>query len=401
MAHQNGLSEWTAQVSTNLPHLSKPQALGLALWSYGIVMMRSCGRTTIATFFALLLGQKAATLNQRLREWCYEAEAKAGVKSGAKKRQQLDVTSCFAPLLAWLVRLWQGRSLALAIDATTLDSRLSVLVVSVVSHSCAIPVAWTVLPQQRKGKWRSHWLRLLRLLRPAIPEEWTVLVLADRGLYAGWLFRRIKRLGWHPYLRARSDWQFRPDGKRNYYRLSSLVPDVGRHWAGTGTLFRTPSKQLRCTLLAYWGEGCEQPWCVLTDLPAEAAEVACYGLRSWCEQGFKVFKRGAWQWNSSRMSEPGRVERLWLALAVATLWMVSVGGALEEELESVGLPELSELLLPAGKGRRRMRLLRLALIWLMVCLLRGVRFPMPARLVPEPWPRRPQWPQLPPLLEAE
>jgi len=158
---------------------------------------------------------------------------------------------------------------------------------------------------------------------------------------------------------------------------------------------------LRCTLLAYWGEGCEQPWCVLTDLPAEAAEVACYGLRSWCEQGFKVFKRGAWQWNSSRMSEPGRVERLWLALAVATLWMVSVGGALEDELESVGLPELSELLLPAGKGRRRMRLLRLALIWLMVCLLRGVRFPMPARLVPEPWPRRPQWPQLPPLLEAE
>ena len=47
----------------------------------------------VATFLALLLGQKAASLNQRLREWCYEAEAKAGGKSPTKKRQQLDVGS--------------------------------------------------------------------------------------------------------------------------------------------------------------------------------------------------------------------------------------------------------------------------------------------------------------------
>ena len=31
------------------------------------------------------------------------------------------------------------------------------------------------------------------------------------------------------------------------------------------------------------------------------------------------------------MSAPERAARLWLALAVATLWMVSVGGALEVE----------------------------------------------------------------------
>jgi hypothetical protein len=397
MAHQNGLSEWQQQVSTNLPHLSKPQAVGLALWSYGIVMMRTCGRTTVATFLALLLGQKAESVARRLREWCYEAEAKAG-----DKRQTLHTTTCFAPLLAWVLRLWQGTSLALAIDATTLDSRFAVLAVTVVYRGCAIPVAWAVVPQQQRqrGQWRKHWLRLLRLLRPAIPCQYNVVVLADRGLYGRWLFRRVVRLGWHPFLRVRSDWQFRPDGRRRFYRMADLVPQVGRQWAGTGTIFRTRKKQLRCTLVAYWAEGCEEPWCVLTDLPPQAAMVAWYGLRTWCEQGFKVLKRGAWQWQHSRMSDPQRTERLLLALAVATLWMLSVGGELEDSLLGLELPELSGLLLTARAGRRRaVRLLRLALIWLTVCLLQGRPVPMPGRLVPEPWPSRFEPPHLPPLLE--
>jgi hypothetical protein len=55
-------------VSTNLPHLSKPQAAVLALWSFGIALTRSCGRSIVATFLALLLNQKVATLEQRLYE---------------------------------------------------------------------------------------------------------------------------------------------------------------------------------------------------------------------------------------------------------------------------------------------------------------------------------------------
>lgn len=52
----------------------------------------------------------------------------------------------------------------------------------------------------------------LRQLRPAIEQGWTVLVLADRGLYAPWLFRRITRLGWHPFLRINPVRSFRPMG---------------------------------------------------------------------------------------------------------------------------------------------------------------------------------------------
>src|SRR5262249_62253024 len=95
----------------------------------------------------------------------------------------------------WWFGWCQGRKLGLAMDATALGTGFVVLAVSVVYRGCAIPVAWVVLPANTKHAWRREWLRLLRRLRPAIPRGWTVIVLADRGLYCPWLFRRLAPLG--------------------------------------------------------------------------------------------------------------------------------------------------------------------------------------------------------------
>ncbi len=67
MSRQDALSAWTIEVATHLPHLSKPQATVLALWSYGIALTRSCGRTSVALFLALLLKCKVGTIERRLR----------------------------------------------------------------------------------------------------------------------------------------------------------------------------------------------------------------------------------------------------------------------------------------------------------------------------------------------
>jgi len=56
-----------------------------------------------------------------------------------KKRQEVCVETCFAPLLAWVLSGWTGTQLALALDATTLGSRFEVLAISVLYCGCAIP----------------------------------------------------------------------------------------------------------------------------------------------------------------------------------------------------------------------------------------------------------------------
>jgi hypothetical protein len=116
-------------------------------------------------------------VRQQLREFCSEATATRGPARGA-----LAVEPCCAPLLTWVVTPWEGTPLALALDATTLGTRLTVLAISVVDRGCAIPVAWTVLSATATQAWRREWWRRLRQGHRAVPRTWTVMVLADRGL---------------------------------------------------------------------------------------------------------------------------------------------------------------------------------------------------------------------------
>ena len=270
MSCQQAVYQWTEVVTTHLPQLSKPQARVLALWSVGMVLARSCAVSAVSVFLAHGLERQPNTVRQQLREWCYEAKAKRG-----EPRQELRVESCFTPLLAWVLSWWDGHQLALALDATTLGQRFVVLVVSVLYRGCAIPVAWTVLPAGQKHAWRGEWLRVLRQVRHAVPRRFFVLVLADRGLYARWLFRRIVRLGWQPLLRLNVGGTFRPAPSAQYRPLRSLVPQPGTQWAGRGTAFQGPRRRLNCTLLARWETGYTDPWLLLTELAPTAGE-ACW-----------------------------------------------------------------------------------------------------------------------------
>ncbi|MGH2409445.1 MAG: transposase [Chloroflexota bacterium] len=377
--------EWTRTVQAALPHLSKPQATVLALFSLGMVCARSRALSAVAAFLAVAVDQQANTLRQRLRESCWEAHAKAG-----RKRRAIVVESCFVPLLWWVVSRWPGTQLALALNATTLGDRFVVLAISVVDRGCAIPVAWTILTAGEKRAWRREWLRMLRVLHPAIPPSWTVLVLADRGLSARWLFRRIVRLGWHPFLRINSGGTFGPTAHARFMPLPTFAPRPGTSWCGEGTAFKTPPVHLACTLLARWEEGHQDPWLILTDLAPLSCDVCWYGLRIWIERGFKLTKRGGWQWQATRMTNPERAARLWLVVAVATLWLVSVGGEAEATAPESAIAPLDTVLPVQTRQRRATRLRAVAvfhhgLIRLVLAMIEHAPLPV-GHFIPEPRP---------------
>lgn len=387
MSDLAALSQWRAEVAKQFPDLSGPQAAVLAEWSLGMVLARSCALTAVGVMWAVAHGQALGTVRQRLREWCYPAERKRG-----RRRRAVEVEACFAPLLRWVVGRWDGTQLAVALDATTLGQRFVVLAISVVYRGCAIPVAWAIVPAGQKRAWRPDWERLLGRVRDAVPAGWTVIVLADRGLYARWLFRAIVGCGWHPFLRVNLGGTFRPTGQARFRPFGELVPDADARWAGTGAAFKTPDSRLACTLLAWRGPGYADPWLVLTDLSPEAGDVAWYGLRAWIEQGFKLTKRAGWQWQRTRMTDPDRAARLWLAVAVATLWVVSVGG--EADATEPALPGALDLAPPTSRRQRQATRLRLVGVFrrgwtlVFVALLRQAPLPL-GRFLPEPWPTLP------------
>src|SRR3982750_1982529 len=228
-------------LAEHLPHLRGPQRRGLALWVLGAVLAQSACQAAV---LGAVLAQSACraavlaaplpwapyhALRQRLREWLLDGADKA-VPCAA----QVDVERCFAPLLRWVLAWWRGRELALAVDATAHREGVVALVVGGPARGSAAPVAWAVLPGDAPGAWMGPILRLLRRSRPAVPPGWTVLVLADRGLWSPRLWRRIRRLGRHPLLRIQRRTTITPDGRERCPAGALVRP--GEAWVGRGGL---------------------------------------------------------------------------------------------------------------------------------------------------------------------
>jgi hypothetical protein len=246
---------------------------------------------------------------------------------------------------------------------------------------------------------------MLRHVHRAVPRSWTVLVLAERGLDARWLLRRLTRRGWHPFWRLTTGGTLRPQGHVRAGPLKTVVPEPGTTWQGTGSACKGRHRQLHGTLLACWEASDKAPWLILTDVPPEASTACWDGLRAWIEQGFTSTKRAGWPWQRTRMTRPERAARLWLAVAVATLGLLSVGGEADEAIPASTGPHVTALI-PMPRRRRRATCRRLVRVFrrgwtlILVALLEQAPLPL-GRFIPEPWPagtaRRKRIPLLPDL----
>ena len=189
-----------------MPHLSDAQIRGLADWTRGTITAGSGCQSAVVKALAFM--GKAGSIRQRLRECLLD-----GADRARPSPNRIDARACFAPLTRWILSLWKSGDLALAIDPTTLSDKLTAIAVSAVYRGCAVPVAWVVIPGNKRGKWMEPTAELLELLSPAIPTRIRVIAMTDRGLRSPKLWEKIQDLGWHPYMRQSINTVFQPDGE--------------------------------------------------------------------------------------------------------------------------------------------------------------------------------------------
>lgn len=349
------------------PHLRPAERRGLALWVVGAILAGSACQTAVSSALRPL-GPGAEALRQRLREWTYD-----GADRATPCATSLEVARCFAPLLGWVIQLWRGESLPLAIDMTSLGHRWVVVAVCVLYRGIAIPVAWQVRPGPGYGPWMDPTCALLRALAPAVPPGLRVLVLTDRGLWSPQLWRQIRALRWHPVMRIRPDATFAPQGQMRR-PAKALVAGPGHAWVGTGTAFKHRDVRKVGTLVVLWEADQQEPWLVLTDLPPAEMGAAWYGLRVWIEQGFRALKSAGWHWERIRRTDPERVARHWLVLAVASVLTAAYGSRVEDAAWAGCAPSHFSTPRPWPPERitcRAVHLLTTGRDWLRVLLVRG------------------------------
>ncbi|MGQ9549140.1 MAG: hypothetical protein ACUVWS_10975, partial [Roseiflexus sp.] len=121
------------------------------------------------------------------------------------------------------------------------------------------------------------------------------------------------------------------------------------------------------------------------------AAVAWHRLRAWIACSYTDMKRGGWHREQTKRTNPRRAERRWLAIALATLWGVSVGCHAEATQPAIILTALPETHIARRRatGRRppRIRCFHRGRLLLVAAFIHGHALPS-MQLLPEAWPKR-------------
>jgi len=325
------LYHWNQAIATAFAPFSKPQARLLSLFSVGVALARSCTLARVAESLWWASG-KADSMERRLQRFL--ANPQVDWQAGCQ---------CLAHWVLGQVLCRQGR-VVLLVDETSLAHHFKVMAVSLAYRGRAIPLAWWCYPQDHYPMAQTKLIdTLLGWVAPALPPQWEVLVQADRGLSnSPTLLRQIQKRGWFFLVRVQRGLRLRGEADAQSVGFGDRLTRPGQEWSGRVTVF-PQAGGLRCRALAYWGKGHQAPWLLLTNYPP--AQAPWYGWRMWEELAFRDFKSTGWQWQKSRVWQPAHANRLWLVLALAYAWMLSLGtqGACLKKVR----PELSR-----GKSRR-------------------------------------------------
>ena len=347
-----------------VPVSNRKQLVNWAWIAVAIFQAKSIALSQIAVF--LPGSAKAESRVTRLRRWL--------------SNRHCSVWALYRPLLVHVLAPFAGRAVDVVLDGTLVfGARMQIFRLSLVHKNRAIPLVWKVRPG--KGNIRVSQLEdLLTQAADVLKESvGSVTLLADRGFRDHQWAALCGQLNWHYVIRLPANtWVNQPDGSAQRIDQLALPPGPRRFYPQV-TL--TQKATLTCSLSVGWTQPtAKQPaeWiAVISDQPAGPARLRTYSKRMHIEQSFKEDKSGGFDLDHTRILNPQRLERLLLAVALATLWAHELG-----EYVLRGGPARRQTI-DAGT-RRELSVFQLGLRWLKRCIaLQLHRLPaFKARLAP-------------------
>ena len=240
----------------------------------------------------------------------------------------VDPWRLYEPLLKHILRDWQAKTVSVILDGSIVfGDRLQIFRLSLAHGNRAIPLWWLVLPG--KGLVKSERLSALfehvaTFLNPYAEQ---VLFLADCGFRSYDWVELCQSVGWHYRIRiARSTHIHLRTGRT--IRLDALTIKPGRILC-FNTVRLTLVHQFVTHVSITWsrGDATHDPELVIvvSDHRANPDRLREYAVRMDIEQSFRDDKSAGFDIDHTRLQHPERLERLLLAVAIATIWCHELG----------------------------------------------------------------------------
>ncbi len=228
----------------------------------------------------------------------------------------------FLPVAKALLANLAQQPLTLLIDGSVVGRGCLALMVSVLYHSRALPLAWIVV----KGK-KGHFPQqtqcdLLAQIQELIPEGADVTVLGD-GEFDGTDFQAaLRKLKWKYVCRTAPNLLMSVEGRQ--FTIGAMAPKRGEK-LGVRPVWLTAEQYGPVSVLALWEAVYEEPIYLVTNMVDLKAAIAVYRKRAHIETFFSDQKSRGFHLHKSHLSDPARLRRLLIASCLAYLWLVYLG----------------------------------------------------------------------------
>ena len=292
------------------------------------------------------------------------------------KHDAHTVDGWFLPVAEALLMNLAHQPLLLVLDGSVVGHGCIALMLSVVYHGRALPLAWVVV-QGKKGHFpqETH-CALIAQIEPLMPPRAEVTVLGDGEFDGTELQAALRKLHWHYVCRTAPNLLMTVDGQQ--FTIGTMAPTRGEVLA-VRPAWMTTAQYGPVSILAIWEATYEEPLYLVTNMLDLEAALTAYRKRAHIETFFSDQKSRGFHLHKSHLREPKRLARLLIAACLAYLWLVYLGVC---ALRDDWLQRLHR------RDRCDLSLFRLGLRLLARCLKDAIPIP-PGFLVPAIPPSKP------------
>ncbi len=233
-------------------------------------------------------------------------------------------TECFTPLARPLLATFAHGPLVLIVDTTQVGRHFRALVVGLAYRKRCLPLAWSVHEGCKGNVSVSAVIKLLEQIATWLPQDAQVILVGDAAFRPSDLLLWLHEHGWGYVIRERKEVLARyPDGR--WFPISEIQIQPGQTVV-VGWVYIARTNPFGPTwLILHWKVGEDEPWILVTDQADERRSLHLYAKRMWIDEMNGDLKGHGFDLESTHLRDAGRIETLLLGVAIAYVWLISLG----------------------------------------------------------------------------
>jgi hypothetical protein len=253
-------------------------------------------------------GAKQESVIDRFRRWL--------------KHEDQTLKGWFLPVAQELLTGLRHQPIHLVMDGSVVGRSCLALMLSVVYHGRALPLAWVVVKGKKGHLPQDTHCALLAQVQAIMPPEATVIFLGDGEFDGTDLQATIRQYGWEYVCRTGANILVTAYGVE--LQVADLTPARGEAVALTPA-WMTAAQYGPVSILAIWDAASQDPLYLVTNMADLEAAMVLYRKRAQIETFFSDQKSRGFHIHKSHLANPLRLSRLLIASCLAYLWIVYLG----------------------------------------------------------------------------